>query len=114
MLTTIPSSAKCVLLVLRPACLDTTRNQNTRDPLQEFFTFACRALASAPLVSPREPPFPKGGDAMPRARRAAGSPVTVYISEQSSGSHRTMRIALGHATEFFGGSDPDLFRWERL
>jgi integrase len=51
---------------------------------------------------------------MRRAKRTAGSPVTVYLSELSDGSRRTMRIALRHATDFFGGSDPDRFHWERL
>src|SRR4051812_16887129 len=56
---------------------------------------------------------PPGGDAMPTSP-AQCSPTNVYLSELSPGSHRTMRIALRTAVEFFGGSDPDTFRWERL
>lgn len=42
------------------------------------------------------------------------SSATVYLSELSPGSHRTMLISLRTAVGFFGGDDPDRFRWHRL
>src|SRR5258705_53823 len=42
------------------------------------------------------------------------SPVTLYLSELSPGSRRTMRFALGLACRFFGGNDPHTYLWHRV
>jgi integrase len=40
--------------------------------------------------------------------------VAVYLSELSEGSRRTMRFGLTTAAAFFGGGDPERFKWHRL
>src|SRR5689334_15999752 len=65
------------------------------------------------LLSPQGNPDSPKEPAM-RKPPPRPNPVTVYLAELSEGSRRTMRFALTTAARFFGGGEPERFRWERL